>query len=195
MKQSSWVPSCPLLSKTCITCPISQSCGSLAFRLFENQTPFFDFKQLLISHLNLFTAMLWDRLLHAFSCSISCHHWTTPLVFFDLKNWPWKQIAWWNTPAGYSLGNSIRDCNPYHTEKNPFLLGLVFLFGFFFACFGLFGVFVYFSSNRYKTVSILCVRLMQSNFTYKNRLPRSKCNVYLMVEEIMRLWLLSKPVC
>lgn len=75
---------------------------------------------------------------------------------------------------GYSLRNSIRDCNPYDPEKDPFLLGLVFWCGFLFACFGLFGVFVYFSSNRYKTVSILCVKLMQSNFTYKNRLPRSK---------------------
>lgn len=84
-----------------------------------------------------------------------------------------------NTPAGYSLGNNIRDPNPYDTKKYPFLLGLAVLFAFLFACFDLFEFFVYFPSNRYKSVPILCVKLMQSNFIYKNRLSRSKLSVSL----------------
>lgn len=42
-----------------------------------------------------------------------------------------ENIAWWNTPAGYALGKNIRDYNVYHTKNYPFVLGLMFLFGFF----------------------------------------------------------------
>lgn len=58
----------------------------------------------------------------------------------------------------------------------PFSGSCGFLFEFLFACFGLFGSFVYFFSNRCKSVSILCAKLMQSNFACKNRLSRSKCS-------------------
>lgn len=184
----------------CITCPISQSCGSLAFRLFENQTHFFTLNNSLSFHLHLFTDMLWDiLLLHAFLWSISCHHWTMPLMFFDLKNWPWKHTAWWNTPAGNSLGNIIRDLNPYDTKKVFLSSGSCVSVWVFICLFWFFGVFSLFFfwwiQVSILCQPILCVKVMQSNFSYKNRLSRSKrVFLYLTVEEIMRLWPLCKPV-
>lgn len=113
----------PAVVDTCITASytILQGCRSPAL---------YNYKQLLISHLNLFMAILWGRLLHAFSWPISCIMEPFPMVFFDLKNWPWKYTTWWNTPVSYWLGDNtwpdIRGCNRYGSKNYPFLLGLVF---------------------------------------------------------------------